>query len=70
LPEQLSLNANAIGRPGTAALERRLAALEFLRDKALPVNVAWVYAESGASSADLNRWQSWAYPTWRNGNLA
>lgn len=55
LPEQLSLNANAIGRPGTAALERRLAVLEFLRDKALPVNVAWVYAESGASSADLNR---------------
>ncbi len=54
-PEQLSLQANAIGRPGTAAFERRLAVLEFLKDKAIPVNVSWAYAESGANSADLSR---------------
>jgi len=44
-----------IGLPGSPALQRRQAALEFLEEQAIPVNVAWVYAASGASSADLNR---------------
>ncbi len=44
-----------IGAPGSAALARRHAVLEFLEEKAIPVNVAWVYAASGATSADLNR---------------
>ncbi len=44
-----------IGRAGTPALERRRAALEFLEEQALPVNVGWVYAASGTSSSDLNR---------------
>ena len=44
-----------IGRAGTPATERRTAALAFLEEQAIPVNVAWVYAASGASSADLNR---------------
>lgn len=44
-----------IGREGTPARVRRMAVLEFLEEHALPVNVGWVYAASGASSADLNR---------------
>lgn len=48
-------NASTIGRAGTPAFDRRLAALEFLAEQAIPVNVSWVYAASGATSADLNR---------------
>lgn len=44
-----------IARSGSLALQRRYAALEFLEEQAIPVNVAWVYAASGATSADLNR---------------
>ncbi len=47
--------AVVLGRAGTPAGQRRRAALEFLEEQALPVNVSWVYAESGTSSADLNR---------------
>ena len=50
--EDSSLN---IGRVGSAALERRQAALTYLEAQAIPVNVSWVYAASGASSEDLNR---------------
>jgi primosomal protein N' (replication factor Y) len=46
---------STIGRARTAAFDRRMAALEFLAEQAIPVNVSWVYAASGASSADLNR---------------
>lgn len=44
-----------IGKVGSPAFERRRAVLEFLSEKAIPVNVGWVYAATGASSADLNR---------------
>jgi len=50
--EDSSLN---IGRVGSAALERRQAALTYLEAQAIPVNVSWVYAASGASSKDLTR---------------
>ncbi len=44
-----------IGKAGTSAAQRRKAALEFLEQQAIPVTISWVYAESGATSADLNR---------------
>lgn len=44
-----------IGLPGSPARARRRAALAFLAEQAIPVNVAWVYAASGTNSADLNR---------------
>lgn len=44
-----------VGRASSQAAQRRVAALEFLERQAIPVNISWVYAESGASSADLNR---------------
>lgn len=44
---------NELGRIGSAAFERRKAAVEFLLNEGIPVNVAWVYASSGANAADL-----------------
>ncbi|HEX9106859.1 MAG TPA: primosomal protein N', partial [Longimicrobiales bacterium] len=43
----------ALGRPGTAAFQRRQAALSFLIREPWPVDVAWVYAQTGANLADL-----------------
>ena len=45
--------ALALSRVAATAQRRRLA-LEFLEGHAIPVSVAWVYAESGVNSADLN----------------
>lgn len=52
-PETLAARMEPIGRPGSAAFERRKAALEFLKGESLPVDVAWVKASSGATLADL-----------------
>ena len=43
-----------LGRPNTKALARRQAMLRFLIREPGPVNVSWIYAESGGSLADLN----------------
>ena len=42
-----------LGRPGYKAFERRLAALQMLSGEQGEVDVSWVYAASGANSADL-----------------
>ena len=42
-----------IGKIGSKAYERKKAALEFLLNEGIPVNVAWVYASSGANAGDL-----------------
>ena len=47
-------DANLLGTPSLPASRRRRAVMEFLQEKAIPVNVSWVYAETGATSADLN----------------
>jgi primosomal protein N' (replication factor Y) len=43
----------ALGKPGSKVLERRQAMLRFLMREAGPVDVSWVYAESGGSLEDL-----------------
>jgi len=43
----------ALGNPGSKSLERRQAILRFLLHDPGPVDVAWVYAESGGSLGDL-----------------
>ncbi|MGE5224093.1 MAG: primosomal protein N', partial [Omnitrophica WOR_2 bacterium] len=43
-----------LGRAGTGVLQRRQAVMEFLLHEPDPVDVAWVYAESGAKSTDLD----------------
>ena len=52
-PREVSRREGEIGRPGSAALERRLKILHLLVREAGPVDVPWVYAESGGSSTDL-----------------
>lgn len=52
-----SLNINEVesnlGRAGSKAFQRRLAALQMLKKEQGDVDVSWVYASSGANSADL-----------------
>jgi primosomal protein N' (replication factor Y) len=43
----------ALGKPASKSLERRQAMLRFLLREPGPVDVAWVYAESGGNLSDL-----------------
>ncbi len=43
-----------LGKPGSAALERRQAILRFLLQEQQAVEVSWVYAASGGNLADLH----------------
>ncbi len=52
-PEMLAGAIEQVGKAGSAALERRKAALRFLQGEPLPVDIAWVTASSGATLADL-----------------
>lgn len=51
--EDVESRSHELGKPGTPAFERRRAALHFLLEEGMPVNVAWVYASSAANAADL-----------------
>jgi primosomal protein N' (replication factor Y) len=51
----LSIDASVLGRQNTPAGVRRKQVLDFLEKEAIPVNVSWVYAETGANAADLTR---------------
>ncbi|HPS41591.1 MAG TPA: primosomal protein N' [Anaerolineaceae bacterium] len=42
-----------LGRAGSEAAARRRRVMDFLSREAIPVNVSWVYAETGANAADL-----------------
>ncbi|KAF0110912.1 MAG: primosomal protein N' (replication factor Y) (superfamily II helicase) [Chloroflexi bacterium] len=46
-------NLKQLGRANTPSFARRKRVLDFLQEEAIPVNVTWVYAETGANSADL-----------------
>lgn len=52
-PEVAAAELPNLGREGTKALERRQAMLRFLLREPGPVDVSWLYAESGGSLADL-----------------
>jgi primosomal protein N' (replication factor Y) (superfamily II helicase) len=52
-PAEVAKRTNELGRAGSAAHTRRLAILRFLTHEAGPVDVPWVYAESGGNSSDL-----------------
>jgi primosomal protein N' (replication factor Y) len=53
-PEILDENFPTLARSSSAALGRRQAILKFLMKEAMPVNVAWVYAETGGNLTDLH----------------
>ena len=52
-PQQAEAALPELGRAGSAALERRQAMLRFLIREARPLDLAWLYAESGGNAADL-----------------
>jgi primosomal protein N' (replication factor Y) len=52
-PEAARQAMASLGSQGTAALTRRQAILEFLIKEPGPVNVPWVFAETGGNAADL-----------------
>ena len=54
-PDEARLKLPDLGRQGTPALARRQAVLECLLREPGAVDVAWLYAESGANLADLQR---------------
>ncbi|MEN6572562.1 MAG: primosomal protein N' [Anaerolineaceae bacterium] len=53
--DPLDIQPDLLGPKSTTATERRLRILDLLAHEALPLNVSWVYAETGSSFADL-RW--------------
>jgi len=54
-PEEAKAQLEQLGRTGSAALERRQKMLRFLMRERSPVDVSWVYAESGGNLADLKK---------------
>jgi primosomal protein N' (replication factor Y) len=52
-PDQAEAQLDQVGRKGFPALERRQKILRFLMRESGPVDVSWVYAESGGNAADL-----------------
>jgi primosomal protein N' (replication factor Y) len=52
-PEAARSELPGLGREGSKALERRQIMLRYLLNEPGPVEVAWLYAESGGSLADL-----------------
>ena len=63
-PEQVLSAAQDLGRPGTPAVERRRRLLEALVAEKEPVDVSWVYAETGSRLADLRALEgAWSGPT-------
>ena len=52
-PQQLAGRQEQLGRAGSAAFERRLAAMRVLVNEPQEMDVSWVYASSGANAADL-----------------
>ena len=57
-PEQALSAAQDLGRPGSPAVERRRLLLEALVAEKEPVDVSWVYAETGSRLADLRALES------------
>lgn len=52
-PQQAAACQGSLGRAGSPAALRRQAILDFLQNEAMPVNVSWVYAQTGGNLSDL-----------------
>lgn len=52
-PQQAESALPDLGRAGSPALSRRQAMLRFLISEGRPLDLAWLYAESGGNAADL-----------------
>jgi primosomal protein N' (replication factor Y) len=54
-PAEAEAQMDSLSRAGTPALARRQKIMRFLIQEGSPVEVAWVYAESGGNISDLKR---------------
>jgi primosomal protein N' (replication factor Y) len=54
-PEQAEAQMDHLGRKGYSALARRQKIIRFLMRESGPVDVTWVYAESGGNLSDLKK---------------
>jgi primosomal protein N' (replication factor Y) len=54
-PETVETRLGELGRAGSAAALRRQAVLQFLLQEPWPVEISWVYAQSGGNAADLQK---------------
>ena len=54
-PAEVEAQMDTLSRAGTPALDRRQKIMRFLIQEQAPVEVAWVYAESGGNISDLKR---------------
>lgn len=54
-PAVVEASLPEVGKAGSAALERRQAILRYLLSEPEPVEVPWVYAESGGNLSDLRK---------------
>ena len=52
-PEQLNNPALVLGKPSSATPQRRRAILDLLVREGEPIDLTWIYAETGAKRADL-----------------
>lgn len=52
-PQQVADGQSSLGRSGSPAALRRQVILNFLMEEAMPVNVSWVYAQTGGNLSDL-----------------
>ncbi len=52
-PDSLRENLPSLGRPGSQAAERRKKIVDLLIKEGEPINVSWLYAETGGNRADL-----------------
>ncbi len=52
-PDELRENPPPLGRPGSQAAERRRKIVDLLIKEGEPINVSWLYAETGGNRADL-----------------
>jgi primosomal protein N' (replication factor Y) len=53
LPDQAKARVRGIGRRGSQAYERRVRIIDALIQEPEPVEVSWIYAQSGGNSGDL-----------------
>ncbi len=52
-PDSLRENMPPLGRPGSQAADRRKKIVDLLIKEGEPINVSWLYAETGGNRADL-----------------
>jgi primosomal protein N' (replication factor Y) len=67
--EEINHLGKPLGSPGSAAYQRRLAALQFLAKENRAVDLAWVYAASQCNAADMRRMAEFGWVAFRESEV-